>query len=158
MRSEGYPLRLTLAYLLWLMPLDTRLRPPAVARRLKLPGWLTRLVVAACLPPGACSAGCWDKPPSQIVAALDELPLAGAVRPFPGRRELGYTPAYHAGLRHRNGRFVQPHTSGHDLLARHIPPGPVYGQILEQLRAAWLDGQVNSAAEENSLLEGLIDG
>ena len=50
---------------------------------------------------------------------------------------------------------VKPKTTGHDLKARGIPPGPKYNEILRRLRAAWLDGEVKSEDEEKKLLESI---
>lgn len=50
---------------------------------------------------------------------------------------------------------VRPKTTGHDLKKRGIPPGPKYTEILRRLRAAWLDGEVKTEAEEKSLLDCL---
>jgi tRNA nucleotidyltransferase (CCA-adding enzyme) len=50
---------------------------------------------------------------------------------------------------------VKPKTTGHDLKKRGIPPGPKYTEILRRLRAAWLDGEVKSEAEESQMLESL---
>ncbi len=51
---------------------------------------------------------------------------------------------------------VKPKTTGHDLKKRGIPPGPKYTEILRRLRAAWLDGEVKSEGEEQTLLNNLI--
>lgn len=52
--------------------------------------------------------------------------------------------------------LVQPKTTGHDLKKRGIPPGPKYTEILRRLRAAWLDGEVKTEAEEKALLDNLL--
>jgi tRNA nucleotidyltransferase (CCA-adding enzyme) len=52
-------------------------------------------------------------------------------------------------------RHLQPKATGHDLKKRGIPPGPKYAEILRRLRAAWLDGEVKTDAEEKSLLDHL---
>jgi tRNA nucleotidyltransferase (CCA-adding enzyme) len=46
---------------------------------------------------------------------------------------------------------------GHTLKALGLPPGPVYRQVLARLRAAWLDGQVESPQEEELLLKKIIN-
>ncbi|HBY98212.1 MAG TPA: polynucleotide adenylyltransferase [Chloroflexi bacterium] len=46
--------------------------------------------------------------------------------------------------------------SGHDLRALGLPPGPVYGEILNAVRAARLDGLVSTPEEERELLAGLV--
>jgi hypothetical protein len=44
------------------------------------------------------------------------------------------------------------------LKARGISPGPQYKNILQKLRAAWLDGDVKTLADEEKLLMQLLDG
>ena len=51
---------------------------------------------------------------------------------------------------------VYPRTDGYLLQQLGIPPGPIYRQILQTLRGAWLDGTVSSPTEEESLLEQLL--
>lgn len=49
-------------------------------------------------------------------------------------------------------RHVKPHTTGNNLKARGLEPGPRFGEILTQLRAAWLDGDVTNKQQEQDLL------
>jgi tRNA nucleotidyltransferase (CCA-adding enzyme) len=51
---------------------------------------------------------------------------------------------------------IKPRTTGHDLKKRGIPPGPKYNEVLRRLRAAWLDGEVKTEAEEKQLLETIL--
>jgi tRNA nucleotidyltransferase (CCA-adding enzyme) len=53
-------------------------------------------------------------------------------------------------------RHVKPHTTGADLKMRGLPSGPRFGEVLSQLRAAWLDGEVKNAEEEKELLNTLL--
>ena len=50
-------------------------------------------------------------------------------------------------------RKVKPETTGKSLVALGIPPGPLYKDLLKQLRAAWLDEAITSAEEENAYLQ-----
>ncbi len=50
---------------------------------------------------------------------------------------------------------VRPKTTGHDLKKRGISPGPKYAEILRRLRAAWLDEEVKTEAEEKALLDSI---
>jgi tRNA nucleotidyltransferase (CCA-adding enzyme) len=52
-------------------------------------------------------------------------------------------------------RYVAPQTTGLDLRARGLPAGPRYRQILDRLRAAWLDGEVATPEQERELLDKL---
>jgi len=55
-------------------------------------------------------------------------------------------------------QYVSPITTGKDLRSRQLKPGPVYRLILDELRAAWLDGKVSSRDEELDLLERMLEG
>lgn len=54
-------------------------------------------------------------------------------------------------------RHIQPVTTGHTLRDLGVPPGPCYSVILKKLRKARLDGEISSDAEEQALLQTLID-
>ena len=56
----------------------------------------------------------------------------------------------------RDWRGVRPTVNGDDLKALGVPPGPLYRTLLERLRAAWLDGEISSPAEEQALLQILL--
>lgn len=51
---------------------------------------------------------------------------------------------------------TQPKTTGHDLKRRGVPPGPKYNEILRRLRAAWLDGEIKTEAEEKKMLDEML--
>jgi len=94
------------------------------------------------------------KKPSRCVVILDEIPLKAvqavslALTPGTGRQMLrDYLVTW---------RHVKPKTTGHTLLKRGIPPGPMYQKILGALRDAWLDGEIKTEAEEMDLLQELI--
>lgn len=53
-------------------------------------------------------------------------------------------------------QYVKAYTTGADLIARGIPPSPLYDQILTELKNAWLDGKIKSYEEEIDLLEQLL--
>ena len=54
-------------------------------------------------------------------------------------------------------RDRRPTISGHDLKAMGVAPGPRYSQILDQLRFAWIDGDVRSVEDETALLQKLVE-
>lgn len=54
-------------------------------------------------------------------------------------------------------RDIHPTTTGHDLRASGLSPGPQYQVILDALRKARLDGEIASDDEERSLLNTLIE-
>ena len=92
--------------------------------------------------------------PSQCVERLENLPDEAIIAVsksilFGKPREKLET--YLAKWKH-----VEAHITGNDLKARGLPPGPKYKEILRRLRAAWLDGEVESEEEEFRLLETLL--
>ncbi|MEJ2599633.1 MAG: CBS domain-containing protein [Anaerolineales bacterium] len=157
--SEEWELALTdgqlkreLSYCLWLLRLDVKFARQ-IRKRLKLSASLSSAVEAACklwqTLPEIVTA-----PASQVVKLLENLsPLARYAVYLacdnPHSKEQLYSYA-------SKWRKVTPTIDGHDLQQRGLPPGPIYRTILERLRAAWLDGEVNNADEENQLLELLL--
>lgn len=88
--------------------------------------------------------------PSVWSLALENLPLLSIYVVYLVSREsalLDYLSIW---------RHVKPHTTGEDLKTRGLRPGPRFGEILSQLRAAWLDGELESAQQEQDMLERLI--
>jgi tRNA nucleotidyltransferase (CCA-adding enzyme) len=88
--------------------------------------------------------------PSTWVFALEKLPLLSvyAVYLVTGEKPLlDYISLW---------RHVKPHTTGDDLKVRGLEPGPRFGEILTQLRAAWLDGELSSFDDELRYLEERI--
>ena len=144
--------RRQLAYMLWLL----RLPQPAVkniARRLMLSRSLVDEILAACqlyheLPALA------NLHPSQLVSQLEQMPIPGMFAAYLAADE---SPARELLERYlREWRSVTATIRGDALRKRGLPPGPGYRRILESLRAAWLDGKVNTIEEEADLLERLI--
>jgi len=58
----------------------------------------------------------------------------------------------------REWRKMGPTITGNDLKAAGLPPGPKFARILSRLRAAWIDGEISSRADEARLLEDMISG
>jgi tRNA nucleotidyltransferase (CCA-adding enzyme) len=50
-------------------------------------------------------------------------------------------------------RTIRPIADGHTLRETGLQPGPCYRIILDRLRSAWLDGEIQSEAEEKRLIE-----
>jgi tRNA nucleotidyltransferase (CCA-adding enzyme) len=140
-------------WILWLMgvPAGT---VPSLADRLAFTGRLQQaLRVAIELRDHTSRLGAMK--PSQIAAVLREKPelairalaLAAPVAQVNNAFD-SYLTAW---------REVKPVTTGEDLKALGLSPGPIYSQIIERLRAAWIDGEVATAEAERGLLATLLE-
>lgn len=117
----------------------------AIAKRLDFPALLVKAVnSASILQKDLPSFKDWK--PSQWTFHLDELPSLSVYAVYLLSRENALRD-YLAKWQH-----VKPVTTGDDLKARGLEPGPKFGEILRRLRAAWLDGEVRTKKEEKSLL------
>jgi tRNA nucleotidyltransferase (CCA-adding enzyme) len=89
--------------------------------------------------------------PSEIVAILDEtsdearLFIRVATDSWLARQRLDQ---YQRRLRH-----VRPILTGDDLRQMGLPPGRLYSNVLDRLRTAHLDGEVETLADEKRLVE-----
>lgn len=91
-----------------------------------------------------------DMKPSEWTYALEKLPLLSIYAVYLIMREnalLSYISIW---------RHVKSKTSGDDLKAMGLPPGPRFGEILTGLRSAWLDGEVATEAQEKELLRVML--
>jgi tRNA nucleotidyltransferase (CCA-adding enzyme) len=153
MPQNGNLLPTSLGYILWLVELSED-QAKETAKRLRLQGWLRDTLLAVIRLKGDLEE-ITEYSPSEVVNRFDNEPeLALFVlslilddQTLNEKIEKYFT----------HWRQVQPRTSGHDLRQRKIPPGPRYGEILGQLRAAWLDGKIRTPEEEIEMLEVLVN-
>ncbi|MEP7293266.1 MAG: hypothetical protein ABI835_15890, partial [Chloroflexota bacterium] len=97
-----------------------------------------------------------ERAPSQIVARLDGI---SDLALFAAWLTLGESIARTQIQEYaETWRRVRPKTDGRVLQARGLNPGPCYSTILARLRSARLDGEISSDAEEERLLESLLEG
>ncbi len=145
---EHPPSRRMLGWTLWLMDVPVP-GLESIEKRLHFEsGMRDMLLAASALFAEVDSLA--GKKPSQCVAILDEIPLKAiqavslGLPAGPARQKLrDYLETW---------RHVRPKTTGHTLLKRGIPTGPVYQSILRRLRDARLDGEVKTINEEMDLL------
>ncbi|HET7009560.1 MAG TPA: CBS domain-containing protein [Anaerolineales bacterium] len=145
-----------LLYILWLLRLDSQ-AIEVCTERLHMPLRMANAVRHA----GLLWRGrrAWEPPapPSRVVEAFDGAPestLVGLWLAFGHNRAARQTvDDYLSRL-----RFLHPKTTGDDLQAMGLPPGPEYGRLLMRLRQSWLDGQITDEAGERRLLEQLLRG
>ncbi len=141
-----------LGWLLWLMSLS-REQIAALNERLHFTADLLASLFAASMMYADQSSFVGLKP-SKCVERLESYPVnaveaVGYVAKDPRVKELfdEYISKW---------RYIKPHTTGDDLKALGIEPGPRYAVLLRKLRNAWLDGQVKTEEEEKSLLADLL--
>jgi len=151
-RLAGQPSQERLKYALWLYRLP-RPEAEAVCARLAFSAAERTLIVSAgrhgCDLAGGPQA-------SQVVACLEPVPEESLVAEWL---------ALEAGAGARliieqflsKWRWVRQRTDGTQLRQLGLAPGPAFRQIMDELRAAWLDGRIRSEAEEESLLKQLIE-
>ncbi len=54
-------------------------------------------------------------------------------------------------------RWVKPGVDGDQLREQGLKPGPEFGRILRTIRAAWLDGKIQTEEDEQRVLKKLLD-
>jgi tRNA nucleotidyltransferase (CCA-adding enzyme) len=145
-------LRHALGFLVWLaqVPFEEGLN---ICERLRLPKEIREAlesvrILQAELPELA------DSLPSKITQRLDGEPavvlfLLDQLQPEEKLHEM----LYHYLHTWRN---IWPIIDGNDLRRMNLPTGPHYRYILTALRAAWLNGEIKTAADESHLLKNLL--
>jgi tRNA nucleotidyltransferase (CCA-adding enzyme) len=150
--GERLSVKRELAYTLWLIRLSVE-QACKVSNRLKLSTNLSNGIVSACeLWRDQDELECAS--PSALVARLEQVPPLSCY--------AFYLAVSDAELRDKllsyitSWKTIQPITNGDMLKSLGLPPGPVYKQILGNLRNAWLDGRIATSEEENHLLLELL--
>lgn len=138
----------TLGWVLWLVSLPVS-DVDAIAERLDFPVPLAKSARAASSLLGELPSFA-DWRPSQWTSYLDGLPALAVYAVYLVTGEMSLREYL---VKWRN---IKPTITGNDLKARGLQPGPRYAEILNHLRAAWLDGDVKNVQEEKSLLDQLI--
>ncbi len=141
--------RISMGYMFWFMDLLEE-EILSIAERLSFSSDLTHSVWAVSQLKRSLPFLSGAKP-SEWALALEKLPLLSIYAVYLASHEkalLDYLSIW---------RHVKAHTTGDDLKVHGLAPGPQFGEILTQLRAAWLDGEVTSQEQERELLGKLIE-
>jgi tRNA nucleotidyltransferase (CCA-adding enzyme) len=93
--------------------------------------------------------------PSQVAARLDAIPPVALYAVYRATSDIHLRRQLQ--MYNTLWRQVVPATNGNALKALGLPPGPAYREILDRLRQAWLDGEIQSEMEEKTLLKQLLE-
>jgi tRNA nucleotidyltransferase (CCA-adding enzyme) len=144
--------RTMIAYIFWMLRLSPGLARN-IAERLKLSAGLRRMIHSAVylwhdLP------GIINQKPSIVTSRLNDIQPLGLYAIYCATDDVAVKDVIV--LYVTSWRKMAPSITGDDLKSRGIPPGPVYRKILEDLRKAWLDGEITSVEEETELIDRFI--
>lgn len=144
-----------LYYALWAFRLPSE-EAEDVCERLRIPGAGREVILGANRVGSRLVAAAAEAQPSEIVDILEGVPRRALVAAWLALRED--EPSRRGIDRYLSEwATVKPYADGDTLRDMGLPPGPIYGQILDRLRDAWLDGEVTRQAEETALLEELVE-
>lgn len=96
-----------------------------------------------------------DARPSQIVRQLTGLPEQALTAAWHALRERPHI-RYNLEAYMQTWRHMQPISTGETLKQAGLRPGPRYRLILDRLREAWLDGEIQTPQAEQELLQKLL--
>jgi tRNA nucleotidyltransferase (CCA-adding enzyme) len=151
-KASHMPTWQALAYLAWLGGLPPE-RAVLAADRLCLSAALQQALKDVCTLQNEL-VDLVGKPPSQAVKRLEGVPVLALCAlqcfnlPFPASQVITH---YLEDWQH-----IHSSIDGEALIRYGVTPGPVFKKVLNALRAAWLDGKVNSVEEEQALLKELL--
>jgi tRNA nucleotidyltransferase (CCA-adding enzyme) len=95
-----------------------------------------------------------DLRPSEIYQIVQ--PASDATRFLLPVITASQTVAAHIHRYEQELRHVRPKSDGRDLKRMGLAPGPVYRQVLDAARGAWMDGRIQSESEERALVAELV--
>ncbi|MEP6895480.1 MAG: hypothetical protein ABI986_07725 [Chloroflexota bacterium] len=140
--------RQTLGWILYLVNVPVA-DIETIGKRLAFPVLLTRAITSASSMDGNVQSF-KDWKPSQWTFYLDEVPALAVYALYLMDMGLGFHDYFMI------WRNIKPYTTGYSLKQRGFEPGPQFKVILTRLRAAWLDGEVETEEEEKVLLADLL--
>jgi tRNA nucleotidyltransferase (CCA-adding enzyme) len=149
---KDIPLSKSLFYIVWLMHCPETSKAKT---RLRLVSALAEIIQqAAHLRTVLMDLG--TKKPSQVTTILDRMPNLAIYAVYLDSKQAslkGILSHYLSSWQH-----IKTSITGKDLQEAGLAPGPHYTEILARLRNAWLDGEVSTAGEEQTLLGELLAG
>jgi tRNA nucleotidyltransferase (CCA-adding enzyme) len=141
-----------LAYILWIIHLPTE-KIQAILRKLRYPSTQVKAIIAA--------SHLWKDLPwlanaklSAIANRLEEVPPLAIYATYLAARDDHVCDNFQAYLHRANS--ITPTVNGNVLKSLGLPPGPMYKRILDAIRDGWLDGKIETVAQEKTFLDELI--
>lgn len=153
-RLKESPERDFLYYAIWLFRLTPQ-EAEGVGRRLRFPAAVLRDILETVDLNRFLQSLTATTAPSVVVARLDDVQervLITSCIALNDRPEICQILEKYLG----KWRFIQPEADGEALRAMGLPQGPIYGEILWKLRAAWLDGEIRDGVQEKALLTNMV--
>ena len=95
-----------------------------------------------------------DAPPSQATQQLESIPTLALYSVYCLENMDEFRSPIHKYI--TTWRHIQPTYTGEDLRLLGISPGPIYKKILDELRAAWLDGLIKDHTGEQQLFNKMV--
>ncbi len=128
----------------------------AICQRFDMTQRVTRSVVATAKVVAAAT-GLSDASarPSEIARLLDGKPEVSLLAAW---ISLAQQPAAQNNVDAyaKRWRHLRPSISGEDLKRLGLPPGPRYKTLLDELRSAWINGDISTLEEESAYLKELL--
>lgn len=150
---DGASIRRDLSYIVWLIRLPVG-QIKNVISRLKFSAELGSTTLSA--------RQLWvdlpsleGLPPSECVDRLVDYPMLAIYAVYLSTRSESQREILSMYV--KKWKNIRITINGHELRALGLPPGPKYRHVLDTIRKAWLDGEINSAEEERSLLQTLLE-
>ncbi|HUS85108.1 MAG TPA: CBS domain-containing protein [Anaerolineales bacterium] len=153
-RLEEPPEREFLYYAVWLFRLTPQ-EADGVGRRLRFPSAVLRDILQTVELNRFLQSLAETPAPSTVVARLDDVQKRAIIASCLALQDLPMV-CQILEKYFMEWRFIQPKADGEALRAMELPQGPIYGEILWKLRAAWLDGEIRDEEQENALLEAIV--
>jgi len=149
---KGIPVERTLTYALWLIRIPWN-RNEKIIKRLRLPKAIKEVIKASC--------NLWTElptikfaKPSEIVGLLEKVPPLSLFVLFLTTDNSHIHQILRSYI--SSWKDISPKITGHDLRDRGLPPGPHFKEFLSTLRAAWIDGVIETTEQEQDLVEEMI--
>jgi len=144
--------KIQVAYILWMLPLISD-NLQEIIQRLRLKNNLSRMILQAHAAQLKLHRG-KKEPDSRLIAALQGCPPAVLYALWLHNQSIHLRLIIEKYAVH--WRHVKPSTDGKKLMKLGVPASPRIGEILDELRAAWIDGRVSTPQEEEALLQRIL--